>query len=161
MAKRLHGLRAFYNRWFNMNEVAIEPKTELGKMATDQTPNWLGAAVTGTVALVTGIWALLRYMFVTRREMELYIREAEERFEKKIDEVKQTLISLHKDNKDARHRLRNDLNHPMTTLAANFEALRQELVRQRQSDAAIRANQAAEQRRLEGEIVAIKRKQGL
>lgn len=115
-------------------ESAIELKEGTLEMS-DPTPSWLSAAITGGIAVVTAIWAFLRHMFVTRREMEDYFGQAEARFEHQVNEMKQTILELHDDNKTARHRLRNDINTPLTNLAANFEGLRQELVRQRQHDA--------------------------
>jgi hypothetical protein len=103
----------------------------------DATPSWLGAAVTGGIAALTAIWALVRKVMssVSREDMEAYIEKLEQRFEGKVNEVKATIVGLHEDNREARHRMRNDINAPLTNLAAGFEALRQELIRQRQSDA--------------------------
>lgn len=88
--------------------------------------------------------------------MEAYIGKIESKFEKKVEEVEQTIVDLHEDNRGARHRLRNDLNAPLVTLAANFESLRTELVRQRQLDMQRRDREASERARLDREIKNIK-----
>lgn len=97
--------------------------------------SWIGAAVTASVAIIAGAWALTRRLLatVTREELaammekiedrhELVMRELEDRQEKKMDEMRRTILALHEDNKDSRHRLRDSLAAPVNKL--NVEILR-------------------------------------
>jgi peptidoglycan hydrolase CwlO-like protein len=110
--------------------------------APDPTPGWLGAAVTVCIALVGAIFALIRRLLstVTREELadmmekmekrhEDVMRELEARQEKKIEDMRQTILALHKDNKDSRHRLRDSLTDPVNKLNAEIIRLRESLDR--------------------------------
>lgn len=100
--------------------------------------NWIGAAVTGSIALVGGLIALVRrvYASVTREELikvierleeqhEKKLEELEARHEKKIDEMRNLIKALHEDNKGARHRLRDNLAAPVNNLSQEILRLRQ------------------------------------
>lgn len=110
--------------------------------------SWIGAAVTAAVAIVAAAWALTRRLLstVTRDELitmlekmesnhEGVMRALEERHEKKIDEMRGMILTLHEDNKDSRHRLRDSLASPVNKLNVEIIRLRETLDRQRSSGA--------------------------
>lgn len=99
---------------------------------------WIAA----TLSIIGGVWVLVRRLLasVTREELAAILKDLKEdnqrvltslevRHEKKTDELLRTLLSLHEDNKEARHRLRDGLTAPVTDLSTEIVRLRQALDR--------------------------------
>lgn len=109
--------------------------------------SWLGAAVTALCAIVAAAWVLVRRLLnsVTREELaEILekledrhndtIEKLEERHQQKIEELRstvmavhQTLMAFHEDNRDARHRLRDDLTGPINKIYAELAQIRSQM----------------------------------
>lgn len=123
-----------------------------GSVSAEQTPGWLSAAVTASIAFLGAIWALVRRVMtsVTREEVEACIGKLETRFEDRVEkltrEIEKTMGNLHKDNTDARHRLRDEITAPMNRVNTNLTELLKEM-RQNKNDSNRRENETLRHQR--------------
>ena len=93
--------------------------------------NWIGAGVTLGIAAVAAVWALVRRLLscISREELVDILERIEDRHEATIRELRKTIMNLHEDNRDARHRLRDDLQTPLTMLTTEIVRLRESMER--------------------------------